>query len=1269
MKTFRSLCVVLMLVALMPWNSFAQNLWGVTKNGGTNGTGTVFRTDPDGNNFATHINYAPLVLTGIDAVGQVMRASDGMLYGVTAKGGTENNGVLYQINPTTDVVTTKYNFPRTPGLGAAPGKLLEVNSKLYGVNQIGGTNLLGSIIEYNLATGVTTHVYSFANYPSSGYPHELATVANNKIYGVSLGGLNNDGTLWEYNPATLTFTKKVDFTGSGISKGQITAVSTGPSNKVYFNTWNITNQQWTLYEYVAGGTTVTPKYVFSVGQGFQGQVAVTATGKMYGIISGGIYELDLTTNVLTLKHTFGTAAAEGSGHTDLWFGSSTDWLYGTTSSGGTGAKGIVYEYQISTNTFYKRLDGGVFKAPKPGLGYNPTNNTFYGATFDLENGWDHKSTVFKYNVATSTGTKIFDFSWTKTGAYPVSEYTKSSDGMYYGDTQAGGWDNVGQMIRWDLLNPFSPPGYNYSTGMDFSYSYNCTGCLGYFPEGGSTLFTDGRMYGIVNGGSTNKKGGIYETYAPSGPNSGYLGPKAAFAFEHSTANSHNGLTVAGAKMYGLLAKWDPATAPVGIIYEYLGGSTITVKHSFTAGTTGSTPLGKLTLAGGKLYGVASAGGANGVGTIFEFDPVAGTTTKRHDFNASATGSTPVGNLFLAQNGKLYGMASAGGANSIGTIFEFDPTTFAVVKKHDFVAANGSSPTGTLTQTSNGKLYGATPIGGASNLGVLFEYNLTTSTFTKKLDFNGSNGSYPSGGLWFDSSPIRQTQTVTFTPASPISKTYGDAPFTFSASSTSGLALTITNNSTDKISISGNTITIIKPGTATITASHPGNANYTPVSATLTINIAKMSQTITWPDYPIPFCVNGSFTLNASANTGLPITYQVAGANATISGNVATLSPSTYTGIINFIADQVGTEYYLPAQLSKQVTISSRPSSSVTGSTSLCTNASGSFSAVQTGKSNYQWSTTGGGVISGSGSSVSIYWPTAGSKTVSVTYDEGTCTSYPLAFGVTVNGAATPSIGGTASLCEGGSGSYNTAAVSGGTYSWSVGSGGTITSGQGGTSINVTWSTAGNRVVTLNETVNGCVASPATFNVSISALPGGRITTPNGTNVCTSPTVVLNAPSGMSSYSWNTGETSQTIYAYSQGTFTVTVTNAGGCSKTLPSVNVIRSPANCPLARMAAPESKDDKVANAVADDQPFINGEINVSPIPADRHLVIAFANGSGNFAAIKLMDVTGKVVVDDTVVNSNRKEIDVSQHSNGLYVLWIETPTRRISRKVMIKH
>jgi len=72
------------------------------------------------------------------------------------------------------------------------------------------------------------------------------------------------------------------------------------------------------------------------------------------------------------------------------------------------------------------------------------------------------------------------------------------------------------------------------------------------------------------------------------------------------------------------------------------------------------------------------------------------------------------------------------------------------------------------------------------------------------------------------------QTVTFNPLP--NKIAGDAPFTLTASSSSGLPISYTSSNTNVATVSGNTVTIVGRGYTSITASQPGNSLYLSASA-------------------------------------------------------------------------------------------------------------------------------------------------------------------------------------------------------------------------------------------------------------------------------------------------------------------------------------------------------------------------------------------------------------------------------------------------------
>ncbi|MDR3519815.1 MAG: peptidoglycan-binding protein [Candidatus Pacebacteria bacterium] len=181
-----------------------------------------------------------------------------------------------------------------------------------------------------------------------------------------------------------------------------------------------------------------------------------------------------------------------------------------------------------------------------------------------------------------------------------------------------------------------------------------------------------------------------------------------------------------------------------------------VNFSGTSGSAlGANPVhGNLIQASnGNLYGMTQYGGANNVGVIFSYNPTSSTYTKIYDFGdggANLNGAQPLDSLIQASNGNLYGMTYQGGANNVGVVFSYNPTSSTYTKIYDFgdggANLNGDEPEGSLFQASNGNLYGMTQVGGVNNRGVIFSYNPTTSTYTKLYDFDFANGSSPVGTL-------------------------------------------------------------------------------------------------------------------------------------------------------------------------------------------------------------------------------------------------------------------------------------------------------------------------------------------------------------------------------------------------------------------------------------------------------------------------------------------------------------------------------------------
>ncbi len=84
--------------------------------------------------------------------------------------------------------------------------------------------------------------------------------------------------------------------------------------------------------------------------------------------------------------------------------------------------------------------------------------------------------------------------------------------------------------------------------------------------------------------------------------------------------------------------------------------------------------------------------------MMEWDPVLDTVLYGEEIILPDNGTgRSYGSLIQARNGKIYGTAPEGGENGLGIIFECDPLTLVTVTKHSFSKPGGSSPCSTLLE--------------------------------------------------------------------------------------------------------------------------------------------------------------------------------------------------------------------------------------------------------------------------------------------------------------------------------------------------------------------------------------------------------------------------------------------------------------------------------------------------------------------------------------------------------------------------------------------
>jgi sugar lactone lactonase YvrE len=132
-----------------------------------------------------------------------------------------------------------------------------------------------------------------------------------------------------------------------------------------------------------------------------------------------------------------------------------------------------------------------------------------------------------------------------------------------------------------------------------------------------------------------------------------------------------------------------------------------------------------------------------------------------------------------------------------------------------------------------------------------------------------------------------SQTITFAALS--NQAFGAAPFTVSATATSGLAVSFASATTSICTVSGATVTLVTVGTCTIQATQAGNSNWGPATpVNQSFQVTKGSQTISFGALSNKVFGAPPFTVSATASSGLAVTFASNPTVCTVSGTTVTL---------------------------------------------------------------------------------------------------------------------------------------------------------------------------------------------------------------------------------------------------------------------------------------------------------------------------------------------------------------------------------------------
>ena len=188
-------------------------LYGTTAGGGTGGLGTIFKLAADGSAETVLHSFAAEAADGQSPyTAGLVQGSDGTLYGTTQQGGITANGTnsgfgtVFSLKPDGTGYRIIHNFAGTSEDGQYPNSSLLLGSDgvLYGVTEYGGSNNAGVVFRLNIDGSGYQILYQFGSSPADGrYPAaSLFQTRDGGLFGTTkFGGANNFGTIFRLAPA------------------------------------------------------------------------------------------------------------------------------------------------------------------------------------------------------------------------------------------------------------------------------------------------------------------------------------------------------------------------------------------------------------------------------------------------------------------------------------------------------------------------------------------------------------------------------------------------------------------------------------------------------------------------------------------------------------------------------------------------------------------------------------------------------------------------------------------------------------------------------------------------------------------------------------------------------------------------------------------------------------------------------------------------------------------------------------------------------------
>lgn len=311
-------------------------LYGMTTSGGGDYDGTIFKIMPDGSGYMKLLDFEQTT-TGKNPNGSLIY--DGTyLYGMTISGGSSNMGKIFKILPDGTGFTTIRDFNGGTDGSSPKGSLFFDGTFLYGMTYFGGTNGRGTIFKI-MPDGIGyVKLLSFAGTTDGENPIGSLIYDGTYLYGMtSIGGAENEGTIFKIMPNGTGYMKLLDFTG-------------------------LTNGRWPFGSLISDGN-------FLYGMTKNG--GANGIGTIFKIMTDG-------TGYLKLLDFNGTPEGRNPMGNLLKDGS---FLYGMTYYGGTNNSGLVFKYELSDASTETYVKDEFVVYPNPSTGIINIATSFDGVQF------------------------------------------------------------------------------------------------------------------------------------------------------------------------------------------------------------------------------------------------------------------------------------------------------------------------------------------------------------------------------------------------------------------------------------------------------------------------------------------------------------------------------------------------------------------------------------------------------------------------------------------------------------------------------------------------------------------------------------------------------------------------------------------------------------------------------------------------------------------------------------------------------------------------